>query len=273
MLADQLRLSEQAYWEGLYDGVALPRAFDAADRGLRNSLRLYLMGEIDRGWAQCAIRPGGRLLEIGCGASFLLPAIARRHAMYVEGMDYSPSGCVAARAMLARDGVEGIVHQADLFDPPADLLGAFDLVTSFGVMEHFVDTALALVAGAALLRPGGVQVVSVPNLAGFNGAGLRRWRRDLFDIHVAFDADGLAHAHRRAGLEVIATHYVCPFYPFDFLTHLPASSGLKGMGIRALRNGALAISAAAWELDRALGGRWAAGRRWSPWLFCWSRKP
>jgi len=272
MQTDEIRLSEPAYWEGLYDGAVLPRAYDPDDASLRNSLRRYLMAEIDLGWAEAGIAPGGRLLEVGCGASFMLPAIARRHAMRAEGIDYSPSGCASARAMLARESVAGVVHQADLFAPPAVLAGAFDVVTSFGVMEHFTETSVALAAGAAWLRPGGVQMVCIPNLAGINGAGLRRWRRDLFDIHVVLDAQALAEAHGRAGLEVIAVRYVCPFYPFDFLTHLPRRKGVIGAVLRVLRAAGLAASAAGWAVDRMSGARLRAGRLCAPWVFCWSRK-
>jgi len=50
MQTNELRLSEQAYWEGLYGGAVT---------SLRNSLRRYLMAEIDRGLALRGLRAAG----------------------------------------------------------------------------------------------------------------------------------------------------------------------------------------------------------------------
>ena len=81
-----------------------------------------------------------RLLEVGCARSRWLPYFAAEHGYEVTGLDYSTMGCEQARQILAAAGVEGRIVEGDLFSPPEDLLEAFDVVISFGLVEHFDDT-------------------------------------------------------------------------------------------------------------------------------------
>lgn len=55
------------------------------------------------------------------------------------------------------------------FSPPASMLGKFDVVVTFGVVEHFIDTRACLDAMSQFLKPGGLLVTSIPNLAGWIG--------------------------------------------------------------------------------------------------------
>ena len=151
---------------------------------------------------------GKRLLEIGCARSPWLTYFARYYGFVVTGLDYSEDGVRLARALLARDGIAGSVVHADMFEPPADMIGAFDVVTSFGVMEHFDDTAHALAAASRFLRPGGVLLTEVPNLVGINGWLQKVLDRRVYDLHVALDCQRLEAAHARAGLEVLRCDYV-----------------------------------------------------------------
>jgi len=67
----------------------------------------------------------------------------------VHGLDDSPLGVEQTLARLRRSGIDGEVRCADLFDPPSEWLGAFDIVSWFGVAEHFRDTSAAISAAAA----------------------------------------------------------------------------------------------------------------------------
>jgi cyclopropane fatty-acyl-phospholipid synthase-like methyltransferase len=147
-----------------------------------------------------------RLLEIGCAKSSWLPYFAKEFRFDVVGLDYSEVGCAQARRMLADAGVKGEVICADLFTPPEELLGTFDLVVSFGVVEHFEDTAACLSAFARFLKPGGMLLTSIPNLAGWIGSIQRMVNRRVFDIHVPLDSQALAAGHRPS-LEILSCEY------------------------------------------------------------------
>jgi SAM-dependent methyltransferase len=146
-------------------------------------------------------------VELGCARSVWLPYLARTYGFSVVGVDYSELGCAQARTLLEREQVRGEVICSDFRSPPATLLGSADAVVSFGLLEHFDDTAGAVRAAARFLRPGGVLVTEVPNLVGWMGGLQRAINRPVFDAHVCLDRDTLAQSHRDAGLEVLESTY------------------------------------------------------------------
>ncbi len=148
------------------------------------------------------------LLEIGCARSFWLPYFAREFGFEVHGLDYSEIGCRQAAAMLERYSVRGETTCADAFSPPEPLVGAFDVVTSFGVVEHFENTAGCLRAFSRFLKPGGMLITLIPNMAGLAGALQKLICRRVFDMHVPMSSERLGKSHQDAGLSVIECGYL-----------------------------------------------------------------
>lgn len=153
-----------------------------------------------------------RLIEIGCGNSGWLPYFYRRFGIRVTGIDYAEQGCEMSRAIFERDQVPGEVIKGDLFDPPTDHLTTYDYVFSFGVVEHFEDTAASVRAMARFLKPGGVMVTIIPNMNGVIGAAQKYLNRPVYDIHIPLDREDLYQAHSEAGLNVQECRYVVPYH-------------------------------------------------------------
>jgi 2-polyprenyl-3-methyl-5-hydroxy-6-metoxy-1,4-benzoquinol methylase len=266
-------LSDKDYWSDKYVATEFPRRVDVGDTSLRNYFRRYQHREICRQLGKLGLGKGSRLLEIGCGGSIWLPYFANEHGFEVTGLDYSAQGCAAAEQVLRRDGAEGSVVCGDMFDPPPEMAGAFDMVTSFGVVEHFASTAEAVAACARFLRPGGAMMTLIPNLAGLSGVGLKYFNRPVYDIHVPLTAAQLAKAHEEAGLEVLSSDYFTPMWFSDW--NVPPEDRRKGR--RLLRNllwyGSASLSAGVWALDDLTGNRLPGSRLFSPWSICWARKP
>ena len=267
-------LSDKDYWSDKYRATEFPRPVDVGDKSLKNYFRRCQHRDIARRLRELGLGKGSRVLEIGCGGSIWLPYFAREHGFEVAGLDYSERGCAAAEQVLQREGVKGKVVCGDMFDPPPkDMAGAFDMVTSFGVVEHFTDTAGAVAACARFLRPGGVMMTIIPNLAGLSGTALRYFNRPLYDIHVPLTAAQLGEAHDRSGLEVVGCDYLIPMWFSDW--DVPAEDKRKGR--RLLRDllwySSASLSAALWVLDDLTGNRRPASRLFSPWSVCWARKP
>jgi SAM-dependent methyltransferase len=111
---------------------------------------------------------GGRLLDVGCGDGKFLWALdpARWRRVGVEQS--------RAAVELVRGRIPGIdMHAGDLFHP--DLLPeSFDVVTFWHVLEHLPDPARALRRAVALLRPGGLVLVSLPSIDSLQAALFRR---------------------------------------------------------------------------------------------------
>lgn len=97
--------------------------------------------------------PGGKLLEIGCsmGTDLLQSA---RNGLQVTGIDLTEAGIDLARRRFDLYG-----HSADLRIGNAEQLefddDTFDIVYSFGVLHHTVDTQQAINEVHRVLKPGG----------------------------------------------------------------------------------------------------------------------
>jgi cyclopropane-fatty-acyl-phospholipid synthase len=103
------------------------------------------------------LRPGERLLDVGCGWGSLLLHAARRHGVRGVGVTLSQP-----QAELARERVRdaGLVDRIEIRVADYRELddGPYDKVASVGMVEHVGDGRLAVYAArlAHLLRPGGL---------------------------------------------------------------------------------------------------------------------
>ena len=103
------------------------------------------------------VRPGERVLDLGCGAGAFLAALRDAGAQPV-GVDIAEAALERARTnvpgadvRLLEDGVIPAGH------------GEFDLVWCSEVLEHIPDVAEALYEVRRVLKPGGRLLLTVPN--------------------------------------------------------------------------------------------------------------
>jgi SAM-dependent methyltransferase len=94
----------------------------------------------------------GRHLDVGCGEGFFLTG-GRRIERF--GVDLSRVALMRARA---RFGATVAIAAAERLPFPD---GAFDVVTSVGAMEHFLDDAAATAEIRRVLRPGGRYILAL----------------------------------------------------------------------------------------------------------------
>ncbi|MGW6983099.1 class I SAM-dependent methyltransferase [Streptomyces sp. NPDC054932] len=103
-----------------------------------------------------ALRPGDRLLDVGCGWGSMALHAAREYGVRVTGVTLSREQAVYARKRVADEGLTGLVEiriqdYRDVKDGP------YEAISSIGMAEHvgadrYRDYARTL---HALLRPGG----------------------------------------------------------------------------------------------------------------------
>jgi hypothetical protein len=62
-------------------------------------------------------------------------------------------------------------------------------------------------ASAAFLKPGGVMITVIPNMAGLVGGMQKIADRAVYDVHVPLDAPALRRAHETAGLSIVRAGY------------------------------------------------------------------
>jgi 2-polyprenyl-3-methyl-5-hydroxy-6-metoxy-1,4-benzoquinol methylase len=106
----------------------------------------------------------GAVLELGCGSGATLAWLKAEHG-FRETVGIELFADAAAHAATRVDRViQGDIERMQL-DLPA---GHFDLILCMDVLEHLVDPWAAMDRLAALLKPGGRLIASIPNV--------RNWR-------------------------------------------------------------------------------------------------
>src|SRR5215203_5685584 len=258
------------YWEGLWaEAGAAPAA--GTDGFRRTQVEVWF----DELFARVLAGRGSgtRLLEIGCARSVWLPRFARRFGFDVSGIDYSPVGCAQTREMLDAAGVDGRVVCADFFSPPDWMRGSFDVVVSFGVVEHFNDAAAALSALADFLAAGGTMITIIPNVRGSIGLIQKLFNPVVLDLHVPLGPRELADAHRRAGLANARSGY---FVSTNF-----GVVNLHGLDGRSLTTrvksvislGLARLSQVVWLVEQTSRIRLPARRAWAGYVVCVGDRP
>ncbi len=141
-------------------------------------------------------RPGSAILDVGCGDALSFPALSEFgtvRGIEVDENLLDPSGPFRERISTRPLG-------DPIYDDPS---WRFDLITALDVIEHIDDDRAAISSMAAMLRPGGLLVVTVPAF------------ELLWDYH-----DEINHHHRRytarrlrialegQGLELLQVRYL-----------------------------------------------------------------
>jgi len=119
---------------------------------------------------------GGRLLDVGCGdGRFLWALDSRRWERF--GIELSAQLVALVRSRMPAISLQaGDLHSDELAE------GAFDVVTMWHALEHMPDPQRALRRAAALLGPGGVLFVSLPNLDSLQAQLFRRFWYGFDDV-------------------------------------------------------------------------------------------
>lgn len=206
------------YWDEVWRGSTPQRYPGAIFTGHRIFDR-YLLHE-----------PGLKFLEIGCVPGNLMVYFAKHFGYTVDGVDYSSRGPLV-EATLELNAVIGRYFRADVFDFTTDEL--YDVVFSAGFVEHFNDPVTPVAKHAELAKPGGMVVLTVPNITHFNLWAMRRYEPVALATHrfELMTPDGLEHASRMAGLETVFVGYE----PVTF--RLICDVGRWNFPVRAFRKG------------------------------------
>ena len=187
-----------AQTQGVDDATVQYPPFDQRDTVVVRALRA-ITEQLLRERRALVVRrkPGGRLLDFGCGNGAFARTMAR------AGYDVVGIEPFSLGRAVTEPGLR-------LWNAPLrecrDELGVFDVITLWQVLEHVRNPAMLLDSLLEHLRPDGVMIVSVPNFAS--------WQSHFFGPswfhldpprHLShFDRASLASLLARAHLEILA---------------------------------------------------------------------
>lgn len=149
---------------------------------------------------------GGELFEVGCYPSTFSVFLAKRYKYRVNGIDFIPSYRERLIPDLLKQGISvGDFSEGDflVFHPSSQ----YDLVCSFGFIEHFVDTEGIIVKHIDLVKKGGILIMTCPNFLGAN-----------YLLHKYLDGENLAN-HNLNAMDLILWRNVLTSHNMEILYH------------------------------------------------------
>jgi 2-polyprenyl-3-methyl-5-hydroxy-6-metoxy-1,4-benzoquinol methylase len=153
-------------------------------------------------------RPGTSVVEMGCANSDWLPYYWSDYGYSIYGIDYLEAGCrLAERKLEAAGCSEHRIFCGDFRDLHEKTGRQFDIVVSFGVIEHFEEPGELIATFRRYLRDGGLMITVCPNTAG-HAMHLQKYvDKRIYDGHLRFGLDDLVEYHRHGGMETLrASH-------------------------------------------------------------------
>ncbi|HVU99202.1 MAG TPA: class I SAM-dependent methyltransferase [Puia sp.] len=198
------KLSSQLYWDQVLEKAQLPRVNTPASYHYSVTMS-YVDAEIRR-------KKYSTFFEVGCGSSGWLPYFAHTYGLTVSGIDYSEVGCRLAEENLR---ILNIPHDEiickDLFEKNCTGGRTYDIVFSYGVIEHFDHPEDIIRIFSSFLNPGGLMITLVPNLNGLMGRMSRRYIPDIYKIHKVMTREQLRQFHEVNSLKTLKAGYAGTF--------------------------------------------------------------
>lgn len=161
--------------------------------------------------------PAGELIDIGCSTGMFLDA-ARRAGFSVSGTELSQASARFARDHFGLSVVEGDIHTVSAQQQ------RYDVVTMFDVIEHVTDPARDMAAAWQMLKPGGMFILSTPNIDGLFprlslpfARALGHWPHAEPPWHLyQFSVATLSAMLDKAGFECLGTRHVAIDLDYSF---------------------------------------------------------
>jgi cyclopropane fatty-acyl-phospholipid synthase-like methyltransferase len=146
-------LTTPAYWGKRQKNLPMPKE-DRSTKDLLDAIEPFLRSYENK-----------RFIELGCSPGRMSLLLHQRLPFMPFGIDSSPEAHLYKEAMMNGAGVEAVLFNCDVREFITH--EQFDVVMSFGLVEHFSDPDEILNHHYRLCKEGGLIVVSIPHLRYF----------------------------------------------------------------------------------------------------------
>jgi len=183
-------LSEKNYWNGLYTGFNLSGISNRILTFLNSVpllqnysyfqlwkviLKKYLPADDSLTVLEAGSAPGNNLIDFH-----------NKWGYNPFGVEYTPLGAEINRKLFEKNDIntENVIFQDFLSeDFLNEYANRFDIVSSFGLIEHFNNPEQIIQHHIDILKPGGILLIQIPNLSGINYKLSYFFNKDILDIH------------------------------------------------------------------------------------------
>jgi SAM-dependent methyltransferase len=219
-------LTESEFWDRYWENLVLPATVD-----IENSFDRCLAKSFERILLSYGLT--GRFLEVGAAPGKWLNYFEVA-GLNVVGIDYSVQGVCATKLnfdLLNMTSAE--IWNSDFLTmtPKPE----FDVVASFGFIEHFDDAASILLKHAAWIRPGGYLIIGVPNFRFFHGFIQKHLDPLVFRSHncTVMSKEFFKSLEHSSNLKLIDFSYIGSFEP-SLPMRIGKRSGMSGKSAQFL---------------------------------------
>jgi 2-polyprenyl-3-methyl-5-hydroxy-6-metoxy-1,4-benzoquinol methylase len=162
-------LTNSSYWEDVWatcvrdtESIGWVARFRTALLTQARKVSQWKYNRMVRHLLDAAPHSRADVLELGCAPGTMLQRIHRlQPKLRLSGVDYAEEGCRTTAATLKSMGLPANVYHGDV--RTTQLSTQFDVVMSFGLIEHFDDPAEIIRCHSRFCRPGGTVAITVPN--------------------------------------------------------------------------------------------------------------
>lgn len=208
--------------------------------------------------------PSLQCVEIGAYPGGFLCYLAKRFGYQAAAIEYRPDADDIARFFTFNGLPPPHIINADFFDYVGP---QFDIVCSFGFAEHFSNFPAVLAHHVRLVRPGGLLVLSMPHVRGYQGlirrlVYTREAYEEMLETHnlEVMNLDVVKRNLSLAGLQILHASYA-----------MGGHQWVRSTSPRVRPSARLLVDSLAW-VDRHIGVHLPSSRWFSPMIFTVSRK-
>lgn len=203
------RKSSNDYWEGEWEKFDPSEEISLNEKIPKNLLNILIHKSLKNAFLKNDIKATATFFEVGCGGSRWLPYFAKEFGFKVNGIDYTDNGVVGAINACKHNSVDARIVKGDYEQMSATLGGeCFDVVASFGFVEHFENTKQCISHIMKISKKNGLIITIIPNMTGLYGLGYKLLKPSVYAIHNPLDLKQLAKAHVENGLQLIEEQYL-----------------------------------------------------------------
>ena len=234
--AQENKAFESAYWETVWSEVHLPTIRDPRSfHELHSLFKAHLKyGPLD-------------FLEVGCAPGSWMAYFAKQFGYRVSGVDSAAKACEKTVENLRLLAVQGRIELADFLEYDG---GPFDVIFSYGFVEHFDDPGPVFDRLVGLCKPGGVVVTAIPSLSGLNWWISRTFRPRVAAGHFPMTGQALRAHHESRGLKTLCMkkygvlQIVSPWSKTVIERRYPRLAGFLGLPFRVWNGAVSAVTRA-----------------------------